>query len=420
MADWPMVGVIVQTHNRSALLVRSLVALAKQNYPRQLMEVVVVADGCRDDTVKVVQGMGLGFVRVIEQTNAGAGNARNAGAAEVSGELLVFLDDDVEAAPQLLQAHVDAHRDATCQPSVVIGYTPATLSHQSDWLGVTLMNSWECMFDDLAQPGRRFAYTDLLKGNFSVSKALFMACGGFDATLGFHEDDELGFRLLRQGAAFFFARAALGHRCEIMDLRRLLARNREQGRADVRLGQLHPALVGTLHLSRPNGSIRQRLLRYIAMRRPAASWALEALLWLLVMLCGNSRRPWDRYRSALMRIYYWRGVAENAAAYEQISSNRATTFIFKNGDDLHLDLDLGKGILEAENRLNASRPMGMRIRYGNQLVGLVPADPLRERLHAGHLRPLLARHFSRPLLAALNKDPIRTPHIDGANCDRSL
>jgi GT2 family glycosyltransferase len=422
MLNRPTVSVIVPTHNRSASLLRLVAALAKQDYPRQHMDVIVVADGCMDDTIETVRRMGLSFVRVIEQTNVGAGGARNAGAAEATGELLVFLDDDIEPAPQLVRAHVDAHRRAPCQPSVVIGYCPAALSHQTGCFGAALIHWWELMFDRMAQPARRFAYTDLLSGNLSLPKGFFMSCGGFDATFRCHEDYELGFRLLRQGAAFIFARAALGHHHDCSDLRRSLARKRDEGHADVQLGLLHPALIATLPLSRPSRSPHERLLRHLATRRPAAGRVLEVLLWPLLTLCDrlNARRSWKRYCSALMYIRYWQGVAENAAAYERISANRTSPFAAESGNELDLDLDLsiGSGIAEAEARLNALRPMGMRIRYGNHFIGRVPADPLRERLHAGHLRPLLVHQFSEPLLMALGKGPTRL--IDDANRGRFL
>jgi glycosyltransferase involved in cell wall biosynthesis len=416
MLNSPTVSVIIPSHNRSASLLRLVAALAKQDYPRQHMEVIVVVDGCTDDTVEAVRRMGLCFVRVIEQTNAGAGGARNAGATEATGELLVFLDDDIEAAPQLVGAHVDAHRRAPCQPSVVIGYCPVNLSRQTGWFGAALMHWWELMFDRMAQPGRRFAYTDLISGNFSLPKAFFMASGGFDATFRCHEDYELGFRLLRQGAAFIFARAALGHHHECSDLRRSLARKRDEGRADVRLGLLHPALIATLPLSRPIRSIHARLLRDLATRRPAAGRAVEALLWHLLTLCDrlHARRSWERYCSSLMYIHYWRGIAQNADAYERIFADRTNPFAAERGNEL--DLDLGSGIAEAEARLNASRPMGMRIRYGNHFIGRVPADPLRERLHARHLRSFLVHQFSGPLLMALDNNPTRL--IDDANRGR--
>ena len=48
------VSVIIPTHNRSASLRRTLDALRRQTYSLEQVEVVVVADGCIDDTVEML------------------------------------------------------------------------------------------------------------------------------------------------------------------------------------------------------------------------------------------------------------------------------------------------------------------------------------------------------------------------------
>ena len=46
----PSISVIIPTHNRKNSLEELLRTLAAQKYPMNLVEVVVVADGCVDDT----------------------------------------------------------------------------------------------------------------------------------------------------------------------------------------------------------------------------------------------------------------------------------------------------------------------------------------------------------------------------------
>src|SRR3972149_2401322 len=107
----PAVSVIAPTRNRASVLRRSLDALRAQTYPPERTEVVVVADGCTDETPEMVRRYPAPFsLRCITQPHGGAGAARNGGASAAGGTLLVFLDDDVEAAPGLVAAHVAAQQ----------------------------------------------------------------------------------------------------------------------------------------------------------------------------------------------------------------------------------------------------------------------------------------------------------------------
>jgi len=105
------VSVIIPTHNRRESLERTLRALCRQSYPFDLMEVIVVADGCHDDTSELLRAYTGPFrLHGLAQPKQGASTARNYGAATATGSTLIFIDDDVEPAPQLVEAHVSAHR----------------------------------------------------------------------------------------------------------------------------------------------------------------------------------------------------------------------------------------------------------------------------------------------------------------------
>src|SRR5208282_2909987 len=87
------VSVIVPTWNGAGKIKHCLAALHSQNLDRPF-EIVVVDDGSTDDTVEVVAGYPR--VRVISQPNAGPAAARNRGAREALGDIVVFTDDHCE------------------------------------------------------------------------------------------------------------------------------------------------------------------------------------------------------------------------------------------------------------------------------------------------------------------------------------
>jgi len=116
------ISVVVPTYNRAAVLEQCLQSLGVQHYPRDRYEIIVVDDGSTDSTSVLMDSIRLPVgLRFVRQANQGSGAARNAGARYATGDILLFIDDDVVATPNLLSAHAEMHRQHG--PSVVIGYT---------------------------------------------------------------------------------------------------------------------------------------------------------------------------------------------------------------------------------------------------------------------------------------------------------
>lgn len=94
----PFISIIIPAHNEEEYLPPTLDALARQTYPH--FESIVVANGCTDRTAEVVQGKCSRFIDLAER---GLGPARNTGAREARGELLLFLDADTILEPDALE-----------------------------------------------------------------------------------------------------------------------------------------------------------------------------------------------------------------------------------------------------------------------------------------------------------------------------
>ena len=94
---------MIPTRNRSALLAEALASIRSVEGPDLQIEIIVVNDGSTDDTDEVA---GRCADRVIRSGGWGSSAARNAGAAEATGEFVAFLDDDdvwtpAQARPQI-------------------------------------------------------------------------------------------------------------------------------------------------------------------------------------------------------------------------------------------------------------------------------------------------------------------------------
>ncbi|MEQ8440288.1 MAG: glycosyltransferase family 2 protein [Ilumatobacter fluminis] len=105
----PALSIVVPTYNRRRRLDRVLRSLAGQRTDIPF-EVVVVSDGSTDDTDEYLSSASVPLpVRAIRQDNAGPAAARNRGIEAAAGDLIVFLDDDVVAGPELVARHAAEH-----------------------------------------------------------------------------------------------------------------------------------------------------------------------------------------------------------------------------------------------------------------------------------------------------------------------
>src|SRR5512133_1561145 len=100
-------SVVIPTHNKRPVLAETLGALKAQTLPADQFEVLVVDDGSTDGTAALLDAYRPPYsFRWLAQTNLGAAAARNAGAAVAAGDILLFLDADIVAAPDLAAAHL--------------------------------------------------------------------------------------------------------------------------------------------------------------------------------------------------------------------------------------------------------------------------------------------------------------------------
>jgi GT2 family glycosyltransferase len=404
----PLISVIIPTHNRCASLLRLLDALSRQDYPLERIEVVVVADHCQDDTIEALSRYLAPFVFKWAQSPVrGPSSARNLGASLANGTVLIFLDDDTVPAAGFVCAHQRIHER---QSGVVgIGYCPPVIDAPRSFFNDQLGAWWNAMFDCMRAHGYRFGYTDLLSGNFSIPAHAFKKVGGFDATFFCHEDYELGLRLIKVGYCFIFAADALAYHHEKTDLRRSLERKCQEGKADVRIAQLHPEVLKTLPLARPGKSIKpiDRLLQRIAFqgwRRllPACSWYL--LRRLDAHEERNRKNRWRKLLDHLLFFYYWQGVAEQLGEKATLCDFLAQLPEPKAALDAPLPIiDLKDGLRAAAGKLDQMMVPAVTVCYGSHRVGVIKPVAGRQCLKGVHLRAHLFKHLSENLLDAVFK-----------------
>jgi GT2 family glycosyltransferase/peptidoglycan/xylan/chitin deacetylase (PgdA/CDA1 family) len=246
-AQRPRFSVIVPTHQRRERVVGNVAALAGQELGS--FEAIVVVDGSTDGTAAALRGLALPFpLTVVEQDNQGAAQARNAGAQEAAGEILLFLDDDMEAAPSLLAEHDRSHREGA---DLVVGDMPLHPDSPQNLLSAGVGLWAESRRERLTAPGAATGPDDLLTGQMSISRQAFRQVGGFDTSftregLFGGEDIDFGLRVVKAGLTVAYNPAAISYQYYDVDPAAYLRRTREAGRSEEELVLKHPEQASRL------------------------------------------------------------------------------------------------------------------------------------------------------------------------------
>jgi glycosyltransferase involved in cell wall biosynthesis len=396
---------IVPTHNRSASVKTMLDCLQQQSYPLQNFEVIFAANGCTDNTIELINNYNAGFqLRVCVPERLGPGPARNAGAVLAQGKILIFADDDMELDENFIEAHVSTHTD---ENHVVIGYAPFKLEPNPGLQRRMLREWWEDKFQKLREEGHRYKYEDLTSGNFSISAALFKKANGFNLGLNCKDDYEFGYRLLKLGAEFSFAyEAKTLHGDTVTDLRRSLLRKKAEGIMDIEIKKMHPDLVtkdARFYLSQRSlfRSFLMKAIQYTPSLCDAMAHRGAALMNFFEKY--NMRSQWLKMGYRLHQYWYLRGIMSCFPSYQDLYK-----FVFSGDISLPEDqkqkVDLLKGLKNVEEELDRTRPLAIRIYYGEKFIGSVDHESGTEPIKGVHLRKLLKDKFSDELCSVIAPD----------------
>lgn len=107
VAAEPTVSIILPVHNESKRIPDKMRNLLALDYPAAKMQILVIGDGCTDDSLDRALSSGGGRVEVVPlRERAGKANALNAGLARATHEILVFTDAAIMLEPGSLRALV--------------------------------------------------------------------------------------------------------------------------------------------------------------------------------------------------------------------------------------------------------------------------------------------------------------------------
>lgn len=193
----PRVSVVVPTFRRPALLARCLSALMAQRLAAGAFEILVVDDGCDEETRQVVAAAAERApvrIRYLESgPAAGPAAARNVGWRAAGADVLAFTDDDCIPARGWLQAGLDAIGQGLDGASgqVIVPITGVPTDYQRDAAGLER--------------------AEFVTANCFYRRRALVAVNGFDPRfrVAWREDSDVFFGLLERGLPLAYAPGAI-------------------------------------------------------------------------------------------------------------------------------------------------------------------------------------------------------------------
>jgi len=188
-------SVIVPAYNAEKTISECLGALTRQSLDAAEYEIIVVDDGSRDGTAKIVKTFP---VRYLHQPNKGPAAARNHGSHVARGLIILFTDSDCVPAPDWLEKMTGSFADPD-----VVAVKGAYRTNQRSLFARFAQVEFEERFEML----KRVASIDMVDTYSAAYRTdVFRQVGGFDESfpVANNEDTELSYKLSRMGRKMVF------------------------------------------------------------------------------------------------------------------------------------------------------------------------------------------------------------------------
>ena len=209
----PRVSIVLVTIDGGSHLPACLESIARQAWPSERLDVVVVDNGSPSDPAPVLERWMPNATLVRTGRNLGFSAGNNAGARAASGEYLLFLNDDTRVAPTTLGSLVDVaeRRRAAAVGAVMLDWS----GERIDFAGglVNFEGRGFALRHGEPRAGQVFdeAPTFFACGGAALlRREVFESAGGWDEpTFAYYEDVELGWRLRLLGHDTWLAPGAV-------------------------------------------------------------------------------------------------------------------------------------------------------------------------------------------------------------------
>lgn len=192
---FPFVSILVPAYNEEKTILRTLQSINEIEYPKDKLEVIVIDDGSKDDTKKIIAEyiQNKKHFQLISHKNIGKAASMNKALELTKGDFFACLDADSFVDPQTLRKMLNIY-DQENDPKLAI-VTPAmkvdkpkNLLQRVQWLEYLVIIL-------IARLSSRLDSLYVAPGPFSLYRTkIIRELGGFDVK-SITEDQEIAYRL---------------------------------------------------------------------------------------------------------------------------------------------------------------------------------------------------------------------------------
>src|SRR3989304_5607183 len=189
------ISVIIPTFNSAKELTKCLESFKTQTLSNENFEVMVVDDGSNDGTKDAAAKT---LERNSYQQNRGPAAARNNGANQAQGEIILFTDADCEPQPNWIEEMIKPLDNPQ-----VVGVKGVYKTRQKELVARLVQIEYEHKYERM----KKFKYIDFIDTySAGYRKDIFLKYNGFDERYpkASVEDQEFSFRLSHDGHKMVF------------------------------------------------------------------------------------------------------------------------------------------------------------------------------------------------------------------------
>jgi len=255
-----ILSVVIPTYFRKEVLEKTLLSLENQ-ITSYTFEVIVINDGPPEELPPLHFGQGKrkNWKLIQNRHNSGRAITRNKGIMEAKGTIILFIDNDIYAVPELITKHIE--KQNKINGGVVIGAVPPAKECQKSLWNQYLVKRYERIEKRLKS--NNLDYGLFFTGNVSVPKKTLVDIGLFNESFKEYslEDSEMGYRLQKSGILFVHEPEAIGYHHFNETFSSLCTKAFEHGKSVRVLCTIHPEMKfkdGYVRLTNADKSHRPR------------------------------------------------------------------------------------------------------------------------------------------------------------------
>jgi glycosyltransferase involved in cell wall biosynthesis len=267
-------SVIIPAYNSGSTISTCLKSALNQSIPKRDYEVILVDDGSTDNTIGIAESYS---VKIIKQSNQGPAAARNRGAEEAKGNVLIFTDSDCQTDKEFVETILTPFE----KDRQIVGVQGSYRTRQEQFVARFAQVEIETRYKKMAKNQN----IDFI-GTYAAAyeRKVFRNCGGFDTSFprASGEDADFSYKLQKSGHKMIFKREAFVYHQHPSTLSKYLKSKFYRGFWRAKLYRKHPQKT-------VNDSYTPQSLKFQVLSIPLLilSFALSFFhpAWLLITLC---------------------------------------------------------------------------------------------------------------------------------------